>query len=1374
MVDFVHLRVSSDFSLLQSTNCLEQLIKKAKELRMPALALTDFNNLYACLEFSRLCVANGIQPIIGAKLQISQDRIEGDLLFLVTNEQSYFTLIELIAKIDLNEKHLKLEDLWQFDLQDLICLTGGIDGFLYQLIKNGKKPLKFLQKLQKKLLKDHLFLEIQRCLKNEQFENEILKLAKHLNLPLAATNDVYFLQRENFAACDALWAMGQKSYIADEERKQLSPEKFLKSEAEMCELFADLSSSLKNTVSIAQMCHFWPENRQIEFPNFIENGQKVDENSFIKEKSAQGLQFCLQNFVLSRDVENYTAQDYFLAEKFEKFLQNQQLSVEIFADQKKFAELWQLFHVEQNDDKEKNLGKSEEKMFHVEQNNDGDNEKLEQGGETQKMFHVEQSEVAKIKKITQILQKYQQRLQYELEIIIKMGFSGYFLIVSDFIIWAKKNDIPVGPGRGSGAGSLVAWCLQIVDYDPIHFGLLFERFLNPERVSLPDFDIDFCQERRDEVIAYVAQRYGAEQVANIITFGTMQARGVMRDVGRVLQMPYSQVDKLCKLIPNSPTKPITLAEALQKDKKLQEERRNNETINKLFEISLQLEGLHRHTSTHAAGVVIGSKPIKELIPVQIEPKTGGTITQFAMKDAENSGLIKFDFLGLKTLTVLHQVVRLVKKNHGKKIDFRYLPLDDVKTFQMLSRGDNIGIFQLENSFMGSVLKELKPTHINDLIALVSLNRPGPMDNIPSYIARKNGTEKVLYDHPMLEEVLQETFGIIVYQEQVMKIAQIMGGYSLAQADILRRAMGKKIQSEMDKQRDIFVEGAIKNGVDQTTAQSIFELVNKFAGYGFNKSHATGYALISYYTAFLKANFILEFFVAAFNLELMDTDKCALFLADAKRCGVQILPPCINHSSWEFVVENGAIRYALSACKNIGISAAQVVLDEREKNGHYRDIFDFAGRLDSKTFNKKTLEAMIKVGAFDSLNDNRHQLFEAVDTLLQFSSSASKERESSQISLFSGASQDSLNPKLPEIEDWSEQDRIGFEFEIFGFFFGVHPLQNFTEALEKSGFIFANQIHQHKDSTVKMAVVVHDFAVRSTPKGKMAILKVSDASGQFRVTIYDEDWLQDKFLLVGAKLFVGAMIKSLEGGDLRLYVKQIECFDEKNIAEFKANGFAAKKNNLQWWKGDSEKKNPLNNNSTDRFSAADGNNFSAKDGNTSSENAKIYPSEQVLKSDLRCRKNDSEKKNMIDNHKSDRQFSTNRNNFANNGSGVMQKNSETTSNDSHASTSSGFRNVDLSADEESNLISDNSVNKDLKTKNNELKPDQPKIFKIFVDENTDLKKLRIVLQSKGKNRIFFEFIENGKVNCVEVKDRFDVEKDFEQIRRLGFKIEEFEY
>src|SRR4051812_27899614 len=577
------------------------------------------------------------------------------------------------------------------------------------------------------------------------------------------------------------------------------------------------------------------------------------------------------------------------------------------------------------------------------------------------------------------VEDYRERLAFELNVIAGMRYPGYFLIVSDFIQWAKGQGIPVGPGRGSGAGSLVAYALTITDLDPIRFGLLFERFLNPDRVSMPDFDIDFCQDRRDEVIDYVQQRYGRDRVAQIITFGTLQARGVLRDVGRVLQMPYGHVDKLCKLVPQNPANPVTLKRAIDDEPRLQAERDADPVVRRAFDIAQRLEGLHRHASTHAAGIVIGERPLDELVPLYRDPKSNMPVTQFNMKWVEPAGLVKFDFLGLKTLTVLETAVRLVRRR-AIEIDLLRIPLDDAKTFEMLARGETVGVFQVESQGMRRALVDMRPDRFEDLIALVALYRPGPMANIPTYCSRKQGLEQPEYIHPKLEPVLRETYGVIVYQEQVMQAAQVLSGYSLGEADLLRRAMGKKIRSEMAAQQQRFVSGAVERGVEKSQAEAIFELLERFADYGFNKSHAAAYAMVAYQTAYMKANYPVEFLAASMTLDRSNTDKLSEFRAEAQRLGLKVEPPSINHSAVDFEVDGNAIHYALAALKGVGAQAVAAIVEARGSKP-FSDLADFASRMPPRTVNKRVLESLAAAGAFDAIGVDRACAFAAVDAIL---------------------------------------------------------------------------------------------------------------------------------------------------------------------------------------------------------------------------------------------------------------------------------------------------------------------------------------------------------------------------------------------------------
>jgi DNA polymerase-3 subunit alpha len=864
---FVHLKVHSAYSLLEGALHIGSLAKLAGALRMPAVGLTDTNNMFGVLEFSDKVAAAGIQPIAGCSLQTDfgdsqgghQVRLgpadagakpAGALAFLCRNDAGYANLMKLGSACHLKPAlteppHVKIADIAQHSA-GLICLTGGPDGPIDSAIRAGQEPLA-QQRLERlaAMLPGALYVEIQRHgLPHEQeVEPKLLQLAYALGLPIVATNECYFAKPDDYEAHDALICIAGGNYVVEDNRRRLSRDHYFKSADEMVRLFADLPEALASTVAIAKRCAFRPRGRKPILPRFVQAAQGASmeeqlaaEAEELRRQAEAGLERRLAANPLA---EGFTAEDY------------------------------------------------------------------------------------------------KKRLDFELGIIARMKFPGYFLIVADFIQWSKANGIPVGPGRGSGAGSVAAWALTITDLDPLRFGLLFERFLNPERISMPDFDIDFCQDRRDEVIKYVQQKYGADRVAQIITHGKLQARAVLRDVGRVLQMPYGQIDKLCKLVPNNPANPVTLAQAIEDEPKLEEARESDPMVARLLEIAQKLEGLYRHASTHAAGMVIGDRPLDELVPLYRDPKSSFPITQFNWKLVEAAGLVKFDFLGLKTLTVLQKAVAMIKRGRGVDIDLLSVPLDDKRSYELLAKADTVGVFQLESTGMRESLKRLRPDRFEDIIAMVALYRPGPMDNIPTYISRKHGEEDVDCLHPLLEPILKETYGVIIYQEQVMQIAQAMAGYSLGEADLLRRAMGKKDKNEMAKQKSRFVEGALKNKVKKADAEYIFELVDKFAGYGFNKSHAAAYALVSYHTAYLKANYREEFLAASMTLDMSNTDKLAMFTSEARKSGIAIEPPCINVSEVDFLPAEKRIRYSLAALKGLGAQAVETVVAERSAKGPLR-------------------------------------------------------------------------------------------------------------------------------------------------------------------------------------------------------------------------------------------------------------------------------------------------------------------------------------------------------------------------------------------------------------------------------------------------------
>ncbi|MEM9027629.1 MAG: DNA polymerase III subunit alpha [Pseudomonadota bacterium] len=752
---------------------------------------------------------------------------------------------------------------------------------------------------------------------------------------------------------------------------------------------------------------------------------------------------------------------------------------------------------------------------------------------------------------------YEQRLDFELSIIERMGFPGYFLIVADFIKWSKAQGIPVGPGRGSGAGSVVAWSLTITDLDPLRFGLLFERFLNPERISMPDFDIDFCQDRRDEVIRYVQQKYGDDRVAQIITHGKLQARAVLRDVGRVLQMPYGQVDRLCKLVPNNPANPVTLPEAIEEEPRLQEARDEDPQVAELLEIGQKLEGLYRHASTHAAGMVIGDRPLDELVPLYRDPKSNVPITQFNWKMVEAAGLVKFDFLGLKTLTVLQTAVELIKAGRGIDIDLGALPLDDTASYELLARADTVGVFQLESTGMRESLKQLRPDRFEDIIAMVALYRPGPMSNIPTYINRKHGEEPVDCLHDMLEGILMETYGVIIYQEQVMQIAQVMAGYSLGKADVLRRAMGKKDKAAMAQQQAEFVKGAVANGVKEKDAAYIFELVDKFAGYGFNKSHAAAYALVAYQTAYLKANFREEFLAASMTLDMANTDKLAGFVMEARKSGIAVNPPCVNRSEVAFTVERsatdptdqpGAIRYALAALKNIGEAAVETIVAARA-DGHFQSLGDLASRLDPKAVNRRALETLAAGGAFDALEENRAAVYGNADQVLAHAARTAENAANGISDLFASDSGDGgATLDLRACKSWTEMERLDKEAAAIGFYLSGHPLEQYAGVMKRIGITtyadFVEAVTSEGASAGRIAGIVQSARIRKSQKGNpFAFAMFSDTTGQFEAVLFSETLSRSRGMLETGTPVVVAVEAERDGDSVRLRAQGLQLLDD---------------------------------------------------------------------------------------------------------------------------------------------------------------------------------------------------------------------------------------
>ena len=765
------------------------------------------------------------------------------------------------------------------------------------------------------------------------------------------------------------------------------------------------------------------------------------------------------------------------------------------------------------------------------------------------------------------VEDYEKRLEFELGIIESMGFPGYFLIVADFIKWSKENDIPVGPGRGSGAGSLVAYALTITDLDPLRYSLLFERFLNPDRVSMPDFDIDFCMDRREEVIQYVQEKYGRDKVGQIITFGALLSKAAVRDIGRVLQMPYGQVDRLSKMIPVEGVKPVTIEKALANEPRLREEAKNEEVVDRLLTYGQQVEGLLRNASTHAAGVVIGDRPLDHLVPLYQDPRSDMPATQFNMKWVEQAGLVKFDFLGLKTLTVIQNAVDLILKSgrhlhvsadgatlyspaEGAEDDIAAIPLDDRLTYDLYASAKTVAVFQVESSGMMDALKRMKPTCIEDIVALVALYRPGPMENIPTYCEVKNGLRERESVHPLIDHILEETQGIIVYQEQVMQIAQVMANYSLGGADLLRRAMGKKIKEAMDAERPKFEKGAAENGVDAKKASEVFDLLEKFANYGFNKSHAAAYAVVSYQTAWLKANHPVEFMAGVMNCDIHLTDKLAVYFEEVKKeLSLPYIPPCVNRSQATFGVKDGALVYALGALKNVGVDAMKLVVAARESEGVEKDfvtLFDFARRVDLKRVGKRPLEMLARAGAFDQLDANRRRVFEALDALVGYSSAIHEQKASNQVSLFGDAGEDLPEPRLSDHPDWLPAERLGEEFRAIGFYLSGHPLDDYMGTLRRQDVMTMEELLQKVQSgprVAKLAGVVSGRQERKSARGnRFAFVQLSDVSGAYEVTLFSDTLETSRDYLETGEKVVVTVEATLEADQLKLLGRSVAPID----------------------------------------------------------------------------------------------------------------------------------------------------------------------------------------------------------------------------------------
>lgn len=1086
---FVHLRNHTAYSLSEGAIHAKDLIKQCQGHGFPAVAITDTNNMFGVMDFSLAGTDAGVQPIIGVQLSIKNSWLAKDpkaisatqpdeLILLAMSRTGYGNLMKLVSKTHLDSDRLEgpqitLEAMQGFT-EDVICLTGGAKGPVNRLLLHkqqdeAKACLLYLHTL----FDNRLYIELQRHgLENEiATEEAMLDFAYDLHIPIAATNECFFVGPDMYEAHDTLLCIEAGTYLEQTDRRRVTKEHRFKSAEEMTLLFKDLPEAIENTVHIAKRCLFKVDPIAPLLPNFTA-GQAISESDLLRRDAEAGLRWRLD------------------------------------------------FKAEQEGLKA------------------GKNEDWEE--------------------------PYWQRLDFELGIINQMGFPGYFLIVADFIQWSKDNGIPVGPGRGSGAGSVVAWVLKITDLDPLQFSLLFERFLNPERVSMPDFDIDFCQDRREEVIKYTQDKYGHDKVAQIITFGKLQARAVVKACGRVMQQPYPVTDGLAKLIPNEPGNAMTLAEAVDSVERLKDKIDSDEQTALIVDRALKLEGFYAHSSTHAAGVVIGDRPLDELCALYRDPKSDMPVTQFNMKFVEECGLVKFDFLGLKTLTVLQRAVDYVGQR-GISLDLAALPLTDQASYDLLASGNTAGVFQLESTGMRAVLKGMKPDVFEDIIAAVALYRPGPMANIPKYVERKHGREKVTYKHEMLESILSETNGIFIYQEQVMELAQKMAGYTLGQADLLRRAMGKKIESEMKKQVAIFCKGAEERGVDPATAAEIFDDVMAFASYGFNKSHAAAYALVAYHTAYMKANYPVEFMAAIMTLDLGNTDKLAGFKQELQRMEIPLLLPDINKSFGVFVVEgagenyclesddprqNLAVRYALGAIKGVGEKAMEAVIQERDTNGPFTDLFDFAERIDPKLLNKRQIERLAAAGAFDCLCESRAQASAAADVIMRYASMIAAERASDQVSLFGdgmGAQID--RPALPIVRNWTSTEQLDHERKAVGFYISAHPLDNYETILERESILNASEVFSDAGqigNVVRMAgaILTYRESKSKNTGRKFGALTLSDRTDAFEFLIFEDDLPRARELVEeGGPVVVFVQVKKKDDEDvIRLSCRGMESLE----------------------------------------------------------------------------------------------------------------------------------------------------------------------------------------------------------------------------------------
>ena len=1031
---FVHLRCHSEYSIIDGIVRIDDYIDTASKDGMPALGLTDLNNLFGAIKFYKAARSKGIKPIIGCDIWLENTKNRDQayrLLLLVQNKIGYRQLCGLLSRAFLENQYrgraeVKLE--WLQNTEGLLLISGSAQSDIGTALNSGNSVLATqLAQTWVSLFPNRFYLEVQRVSDaitqpaQDYLIQQIVALAGANDLPVVATHPIQFTTPDDYKAHEARTCIAEGYMLADKRRpKNFTEQQYFKSQSEMAALFVDMPEALANTIEIAKRCNLAIELGKNYLPNFpTPNGESL--NTFLVQQSHAGLVARLQSRYPNADLR-----------------------------ESKRAE-------------------------------------------------------------------YEERLEFECKIINQMGFAGYFLIVADFINWAKSNGVPVGPGRGSGAGSLVAYSLNITDLDPLQYNLLFERFLNPDRVSMPDFDIDFCMDGRDRVIDYVKQKYGLDAVSQIATFGTMAAKAVIRDVGRVLDLPFNFVDGIAKLIPLELG--ITLSSALEKEPQLQERREKEEEVAQLLELALRLEGLVRNVGMHAGGVLISPGKISDFSPIYCQADGASLVSQYDKDDVEAVGLVKFDFLGLRTLTILELALENANQQRTSlgeaPLSFETLPLNDKASYQLLKTANTTAVFQLESRGMKDMLKQAKPDCFEDIIALVALYRPGPMDLIPDFCRRKHGLQRVEYPHPATESILKETYGIAVYQEQVMQIAQVVAGYSLGGADLLRRAMGKKKKEEMDAQRAIFVEGSLKNGLNEKQATELFDLLEKFAGYGFNKSHAAAYALVAYHTAYLKAHYPVAFLAATMSADMNNTDNIHSFFDDCAPNQVEVLPPDVNQSVYRFMpINNSQMLYGLGAIKGTGLAAIELIVAAREANGPFKDLFDFCNRLDLRKVNKRVIESLIRAGAFDKLERNRAALLAGVG--MAVTAAEQNNSNAGQNNLFG----DVIDTKhdLPNIKPWSPEQALIEEKAALGFYLSGHPFLN--AKLDVSQFVRGSLADlTPQDQPKLMAGIVVGVRVRMTQRGKMAIVTIDDAIARVDVVVGSEMLNQSAHLIKEDTLLV---------------------------------------------------------------------------------------------------------------------------------------------------------------------------------------------------------------------------------------------------------------